>query len=274
MKLSNLLVAALALVVVLSSCSRVPRTGKMDFKNQTDSVSYALGFVMANNMKEEWQRLPFEMDSLAYIDMAKAISKRKLDENFKNYQLKQFEDLNEEAFFKGFLNQMAYGKSYFTDMNADIILRKAYQEVKLKRDEERKVEAAKNLKEGEKFLEENKKRSEVNVTESGLQYEVIREGNGPIADKMDKVRCTYHGTLLDGTVFDSSIEKGDTTQFRVMGVIKGWTEALQLMPEGSKWRLYVPSELAYGDKGSGQKIGPNETLIFDIDLVEVEKEKK
>ncbi|MBS2097956.1 FKBP-type peptidyl-prolyl cis-trans isomerase [Carboxylicivirga linearis] len=274
MKLSNLLVAALALVVVLSSCSRVPRTGKMDFKNQTDSVSYALGFVMANNMKKEWERLPFEMDSLAYIDMAKAISKRKLDENFKNYQVKQFEDLNEEAFFKGFLNQMAYGKSYFTDMNADIILRKAYQEVKTKRDEERKEEAAKNLEEGKKFLEENKKRSEVVETESGLQYEIIREGNGPVAEKMDKVRCTYHGTLLDGTVFDSSIEKGDTTQFRVMGVIKGWTEALQLMPEGSKWRLYVPSELAYGDKGSGQKIGPNETLIFDIDLVEVEKEKK
>nr|WP_321453311.1 FKBP-type peptidyl-prolyl cis-trans isomerase [uncultured Carboxylicivirga sp.] len=271
MKLSNLLVAALAVVVVLSSCSKVPRSGKMDFKNQTDSVSYALGFVMANNMKKEWERLPFEMDSLAYVDMAKAISKRQLTKNFKEYQVNQFEDLNEDAFFKGFLNQLAYGKSYFNDMNADMILRKAFDAVKEKKAEAKKVEAAKNLEAGKKFLEENKQRAEVTETETGLQYEVIREGNGPIAEKSDKVRCTYHGTLLDGTVFDSSVERGDTAQFRVTGVIKGWTEALQMMPEGSKWRLYIPSDLAYGERGSGQHIGPNATLIFDIDLVEVEK---
>nr|WP_321405465.1 FKBP-type peptidyl-prolyl cis-trans isomerase [uncultured Carboxylicivirga sp.] len=273
MKLSNLLVAALAVVVVLSSCSRVPRTGKMDFKNETDSVSYALGYIMANNMKKEWERLPFEMDSLAFVDMAKAISKRKLTESFKEYQINQFEELNEDAFFKGFLNQLAYGKSYFTDLSADMMLRKKFESIKEKKNEEQKAIAAKNLEDGQKFLEENKKRSEVNVTESGLQYEIIHQGNGPFAEKSDKVKCTYHGTLLDGTVFDSSVERGDTTEFRVTGVIKGWTEALQMMPEGSKWRLYVPADLAYGERGSGQKIGPNSALIFDIELVEVEKKK-
>ncbi len=133
--------------------------------------------------------------------------------------------------------------------------------------------AVKNQVEGKRFLEENAKRPEVNVTESGLQYEVVREGDGIVATPKDRVKCTYHGTLIDGTVFDSSVERGDTATFRVTGVIKGWTEALQLMPEGSKWRLYIPSELAYGERGSGEKIGGNATLIFDIDLVEVMESK-
>lgn len=273
MKLSNLLVAGLVVAVVLSSCSRVPRTGKMNFKNQTDSVSYALGYVMANNIKKEWKRLPFEMDSVAFVDIAKAMAKRKLTDNFLEYQINQFESINEDAYFKGFLNELAYGKSYFTDLTADVLLRKAFEEVKAKKEEVRKAQAAKNLEEGQKFLEENKNRPEVNVTESGLQYEIIREGNGIVATDKDRVKCTYHGTLLDRTVFDSSVERGDTTTFGVRGVIKGWTEALQMMPEGSKWRLYVPSDLAYGERGKGDNIGGNATLIFDLDLVEVMPKK-
>lgn len=274
MKLSNLLVTGLAVVVVLSSCSKVPRSGKMDFQNQTDSVSYALGYVLANNFKKEWKRMPFEMDSLAFVDMAKVMAKRKLNQEFLDYQINQFENINEDAFFKGFVNEMAYGKSYFNDMTADAMLRRVFEEVKSKKEEARKAEAAKNLEEGQKFLDENKKRPEVKVTESGLQYEVIREGKGAVATDKDRVKCTYHGTLIDGTVFDSSVERGDTATFRVTGVIKGWTEALQIMPEGSKWRLYIPSDLAYGERGSGDKIGGNSTLIFDLDLVEVVEQKK
>lgn len=269
MKLSNLLVGGLLVVVILSACNRVPRTGKMDFKNQTDSVSYALGYIMANNMKKEWQRLPFEMDSAAFIDFAKVMAKQELSEAFLKYQIGQFENIDEDVFFKGFLNEFAYGKSYFNDMSSDLVLRRAFEDVK-KRKEAAKAElAAANLAKGQDYLEKNKQRSEINITESGLQYEIIREGNGPLATKEDRVKCTYHGTLLDGTVFDSSVERGDTATFAVSGVIPGWTEALQLMPQGSKWRLHIPSELAYGEKGSGAKIGGNETLIFDLDLVEI-----
>ncbi len=274
MKLSNLLVTVLAVVVVLSSCSKVPRSGKMDFKDTTDSVSYALGYIMASNFKKEWKRLPFEMDSLAFVDLAKVMANRKLNKELLDYQINQLGNINEDTYFKGFVNEMAYGKSYFNDMSADMLLRRVFEDVKAKKEEGRKAEAAKNLEEGQKFLDDNKKRKEIKVTESGLQYEVIREGKGITATDKDRVKCTYHGTLIDGTVFDSSVERGDTATFRVTGVIKGWTEALQLMPEGSKWRLYIPSDLAYGERGSGEKIGGNAALIFDLDLVEVMQEQK
>lgn len=275
MKLSNLLYAGMAAVVMLSSCSKVPHTGKMDFKNNTDSVSYALGFMMAKNLKKEWERMPFKLDSTDYVEVAKAFAKTKLDVRFLEHQNNQFEHIDEDVYYKGFLNEFAYGKSYFSETTANMVLRSAFEAVKAKKNEERNKIAAKNLEEGKKFLEENAKRSEVTVTESGLQYEVVRKGNGAVATSKDRVKCTYHGTLIDGTVFDSSVERGDTATFGVTGVIKGWTEALQMMPEGSKWRLYIPSDLAYGERGSGDKIGGNSALIFDIDLVEVmHKDKK
>lgn len=123
--------------------------------------------------------------------------------------------------------------------------------------------------EGDKFLAENAKSDGITVTESGLQYEVIKEGEGakPTADST--VRTHYHGTLIDGTVFDSSYERGQPAEFPVGGVIKGWTEALQLMTTGSKWRLYVPYDLAYGEQGAGGVIGPFTTLIFDVELLDI-----
>ncbi|NVK24650.1 MAG: FKBP-type peptidyl-prolyl cis-trans isomerase [Gammaproteobacteria bacterium] len=123
--------------------------------------------------------------------------------------------------------------------------------------------------EGTKFLEENAKKDGVTVTESGLQYEVLVEGNGekPTADST--VRTHYHGTLIDGTVFDSSYDRGQPAEFPVGGVIRGWTEALQMMPVGSKWRLAVPYELAYGEQGAGGAIGPFQTLVFDVELLEI-----
>ena len=126
-----------------------------------------------------------------------------------------------------------------------------------------------NRAEGEAFLAENKKKSGVVVLPSGLQYEVLTEGKGKKPAATDRVQCHYHGTLINGEVFDSSIERGEPAVFGVSQVIPGWVEALQLMPEGSKWRLFIPSDLAYGENGAGAKIAPNSTLIFDVELLKV-----
>lgn len=122
---------------------------------------------------------------------------------------------------------------------------------------------------GEKYLAENKKREGVVALPSGLQYKILKEGNGPKPTADDTVKCHYEGRLINGQVFDSSIKRGEPAEFPVSGVIAGWVEALQLMPVGSKWQLYIPSELAYGAHGAGQAIGPNETLIFDVELLAI-----
>ncbi len=126
-----------------------------------------------------------------------------------------------------------------------------------------------NLKAGESFLEVNKKRSGVTTTDSGLQYEVLTEGSGNKPNATDKVKCHYHGTLIDGTIFDSSVQRGQPATFPLNMVIKGWTEALQLMPVGSKYRLFLHPSLAYGDRQTGSIIGPNSTLIFDVELLDI-----
>lgn len=123
--------------------------------------------------------------------------------------------------------------------------------------------------EGQKFLDENAQREGVTVTESGLQYEVITEGSGEKPTAASTVKTHYHGTLIDGTVFDSSYDRGEPVEFPVGGVIKGWTEALQMMSVGSKWRLAIPYELAYGEQGAGGAIGPFQTLVFDVELLEI-----
>ena len=122
---------------------------------------------------------------------------------------------------------------------------------------------------GEQFLKDNKSKEGVVTLESGLQYKVISTGNGAIPKSSDTVKCHYEGRLINGAVFDSSIRRGEPAEFPVNGVIAGWVEALQLMPVVSKWQLYIPSDLAYGPHGAGQAIGPNETLIFDIELLDI-----
>jgi len=124
---------------------------------------------------------------------------------------------------------------------------------------------------GEKFLEENKKQEGVVTLPSGLQYKVIKQGTGDKPKATDQVRCHYHGTLIDGTVFDSSVRRGEPAVFPVNGVIQGWVEALQLMPVGSKWTLYIPYEMAYGTRGAGQSIPPYAALIFEVELLEIVK---
>ena len=136
---------------------------------------------------------------------------------------------------------------------------------------ERTVKAEANKKVGEQYLEENKKKPGIMTTASGLQYEVVKAGTGPKPAATDTVKAHYTGRLIDGTVFDSSVERGQPLEIHVNQVIQGWSEALQLMPVGSKWKLYIPSTLAYGSQGAGAQIGPNSTLVFDIELLEIVK---
>ncbi|MGQ8366635.1 FKBP-type peptidyl-prolyl cis-trans isomerase [Glaciecola sp. 1036] len=148
-------------------------------------------------------------------------------------------------------------------------LRVAFNEIHQRMQAAKEEQFAAVVAEGESYLAENAKRDEITVTESGLQYEVLEKGDGASPSAASTVTTHYHGTLIDGTVFDSSYDRGQPAQFPVNGVIKGWTEALQLMSVGDKWRLHIPHHLAYGEQGAGAAIGPYSTLVFDIELLEV-----
>jgi FKBP-type peptidyl-prolyl cis-trans isomerase FklB len=149
-------------------------------------------------------------------------------------------------------------------------------EMRAKQEEKLKLAAETNKKAGEEFLAANKAKDGVVTLPSGLQYKILTEGTGPKPTATDTVSCNYRGTLLDGKEFDSSYKRGQPASFQVTGVIKGWTEALQLMPVGSKWQLYIPSELGYGDRGADPRsgIGPGATLIFEVELLSIQEKAK
>lgn len=171
--------------------------------------------------------------------------------------------IDTDSFMKAFVAIINNGAAEMSPQEANQYI----QEFLAKRQAEMLGE---NLRIGCEFLEENKKKPGVVTLPSGLQYEVLKEGDGPKPKANEKVRCHYHGTLINGKVFDSSVERGQPAVFGVNQVIKGWVEALQLMSVGSKWKLYIPSELAYGSQGAGSSIEPNSTLIFDVELLGIE----
>lgn len=148
-------------------------------------------------------------------------------------------------------------------------INQALQAMHMRAEEARQASAKIAAAEGENFLKDNALRPEVTVLESGLQYEIINEGTGEIPSADKSVRVHYHGELTDGTVFDSSVSRGQPAEFPVTGVIKGWVEALQLMPVGSKWKLYIPQDLAYGERGAGAAIPPFAALIFEVELLAI-----
>ncbi len=148
-------------------------------------------------------------------------------------------------------------------------LRAAFNEIHQRMQAAKQEQFAGQVQVGTEFLEKNAQRDDITVTDSGLQYEVINTGSGATPKAESTVSVHYHGTLLDGTVFDSSYDRGQPAEFPVNGVIKGWTEALQLMSTGDKWRLYVPHDLAYGEQGAGAAIGPYSTLVFDVELLDI-----
>lgn len=201
---------------------------------ELDRLSYALGLSMGNNFRSSG------IETINVQDFADGVA----------------------AVFYGDKPKMSYD-----DAKAEI--QKFFTALQAKQEEAAKAMAEVNAKAGKEFLETNGKRAEVKTTPSGLQYEVITEGTGAQPKAGDTVKVHYTGKLIDGTVFDSSVERGEPATFGVTQVIPGWVEALQLMKAGSKWRLFIPSQLAYGPNGAGGVIGPNQTLIFDVELLEV-----
>jgi FKBP-type peptidyl-prolyl cis-trans isomerase FklB len=164
------------------------------------------------------------------------------------------------------------GKTLLTDQQAQAAFAEMQGELRQKQEAKKQAAGAANTKQGDAFLAANKAKPGVITLPSGLQYKVLKEGTGPKPAASDTVSCNYRGTLIDGTEFDSTEKHGgQPLTFPVNGVIKGWTEALQLMPVGSKWQLFIPPDLAYGEHGAGSDIGPNQTLIFDVELVSIEK---
>jgi FKBP-type peptidyl-prolyl cis-trans isomerase len=201
---------------------------------QQDKISYAIGMSMAKSVQR--QSLEVEPDILV----------------------------------KGLRDVLAGNKPLLTDDEASATLTALQTDMRAKQQEKAQQAAVSNKKEGEDFLAANKSKEGVVTLPSGLQYKVLQTGSGPKPSASDSVVCNYRGTLINGTEFDSSYKRGQPATFPVSGVIKGWTEALQLMPVGSKWQLFVPSDLAYGERGTGPDIGPNATLIFEVELLSIQ----
>ncbi len=179
-------------------------------------------------------------------------------------------DVDPAILMRGIKDVLAGGKTLLTDEQAQAVLTAIQNDLRKKQQDLRQQAGGTNKKEGEAFLAENKTKEGVITLPSGLQYKIVKAGDGPKPAATDSVVCNYRGTLINGTEFDSSYKRGQPATFPVGQVIKGWTEALQMMPVGSKWELYVPPDLAYGDRGAGASIGPNATLIFEVELVSIQ----
>ena len=180
-------------------------------------------------------------------------------------------DVDVDILVSALKEALAGKESRLSEEEMIAVMQKLQQQMAAKAAEEAKVAAAANLKKGQAFLEANGKKEGVMTTKSGLQYRVVKKGDGASPLASDEVTVHYEGRLINNKVFDSSIKRGQPATFPVNGVIKGWTEALQLMKEGAEYELYIPAELAYGTRGAGQDIGPNEVLIFKVSLIKVKK---
>jgi FKBP-type peptidyl-prolyl cis-trans isomerase FklB len=214
-----------------------PAAAPLTLKTQKDKFSYAIGVKMGENFKK--QSVPVDASILA----------------------------------RG-IRDAAAGKTLMTDEECQTAIQEVQKEMQAKMQEKAKEAGDANKKTGETFLAANKGKEGVVVLPSGLQYKILTAGTGPKPTANDTVVCNYRGTLIDGKEFDSSYKRGQPATFAVTGVIKGWTEALQLMPVGSKWQLFIPSDMAYGDRGAGADIGPGATLIFEVELMSIQDKSK
>jgi FKBP-type peptidyl-prolyl cis-trans isomerase FklB len=231
----------LFVLIILSTCNLFAQSKKksatsvststtpVKLNNQTDSLSYSIGIMVASFYKQQG-----------------------------------ITDINDALVNKAIKDKMAGDSTLLTEQQCNQVLMGFIEKAKADK-------AAVAKKQGEAFLTANKTKPGVVTTPSGLQYIVLKQGTGPKPALTDKVKCDYEGKLIDGTVFDSSVKQGKPIEFAVNGVIAGWTEALQLMNTGSKYRLFIPSNLAYGDQQMGSDIKPGSTLIFDVDLIEIVK---
>ena len=218
-----------------ANASQAPAASASPLKTEDEKFSYALGMNLGTNLQ------------------------------------KQSVNVDPNLLIRGMKDAMAGGKMLLTEDEARAALMEMQKEVQQKMQEKAKVEGEANKKEGDAFLAANKSKQGVVTLPSGLQYKIITAGTGPKPTADDTVVCNYRGTLISGKEFDSSYKRGEPATFAVNGVIKGWTEALQLMPTGSKWQLFIPPDLAYGDRGAGADIGPDATLIFEVELMSIQK---
>jgi FKBP-type peptidyl-prolyl cis-trans isomerase FklB len=216
--------------------SSVPAQDKPDLTNPKQKTSYAVGVNIGSSLKAQ------ELD----VDV--------------------------KALTAGISDALA-DKPALTQQEVREVLMKLQQDMMAQRDAKNKAEGEKNLKAGDEFLAANAKKDGVKTTASGLQYKVIKSGTGETPKLTDTVKVHYHGTLIDGTVFDSSVQRGEPITFPVSGVIPGWTEALQLMKVGDKWQLFIPTKLAYGERSPTPKIPSDSVLIFEVELLGIEKPK-
>ncbi len=229
------------IVVVLSVLLLVSLVNAQEnpvLKNQKEKVSYSIGLNIGRNVGGDLK--------------------------------KQSIDIDPNILAKGFQDALAGAKPLLTDQEIQETMATFQKEMMAKQAETGK----KNKERGEAFLAENKKKEGVKTLPSGLQYKVIKAGTGKKPKLSDTVTTHYRGTLIDGTEFDSSYKRGQPATFPVSGVVPGWTEALQLMEEGAKWQLFIPPNLAYGERSAGGVIGPNETLIFEIELISIQEKKE
>ncbi|MGE0021864.1 MAG: FKBP-type peptidyl-prolyl cis-trans isomerase [Draconibacterium sp.] len=229
---NSIIYGLVGILALSASCQQNGKSVKLE--SDIDSVSYAIGVLVGSNNLKQLESAPGGGE------------------------------INKEAMASAFRIASMGEEAVLTEEQANEVVRKFFESAGER-------EAQKALEEGNKFLETNKAREGVTTTASGLQYEVITAGTGALPVATDQVRVHYHGTLIDGKVFDSSVDRGEPVVFGVGQVIPGWTEALQLMPVGSKWKIYLPSEIAYGERGAGGDIGPNSVLIFEVELLEIVK---
>jgi FKBP-type peptidyl-prolyl cis-trans isomerase FklB len=183
---------------------------------------------------------------------------------------KQSVEVETDILIRGMKDSLAGGKTLLTDDEQKAVLTTLQADIRKKQEEKMAQAGEGNIREGQEFLAANKSKGGIVTLPSGLQYKILQAGTGPKPTAADSVVCNYRGTLINGTEFDSSYKRGQPATFPVSGVIKGWTEALQLMPVGSKWQLFVPADLAYGARGAGPGIGPNSTLIFEVELISIQ----
>jgi FKBP-type peptidyl-prolyl cis-trans isomerase FklB len=225
------LIMAVLCTMFLAGC--VSQEGDTELKTERDRLSYSIGLNMGNNLKE------------------------------------QSIDIDTEVLSQGLRDAVAGNKPLLTEQEIQDTMMNFQNEMQAKQAERMKGLSEKNKKDGDSFLSENSKKEGVITLPSGLQYKVIKAGAGNSPKSTDTVSVHYRGTLLNGTEFDSSHKRGQPATFKVNGVIKGWTEALQLMKTGAEWELFIPSNLAYGERGAGRNIGPNETLVFEVELLSI-----
>lgn len=238
MRYGMVLVLALAMALTQMAC-KLPgmkkKGGALDLSSETNRFSYALGLEIGTSLK----------------------------------QISENTELNLDLVERGIRDQVGGVKAQLSDSASMTVKRKVFMEMQGKQQKKAGEKGKKNLAEEEAFLAKNKTKSGVITTPSGLQYEVLAKGTGKSPSPTDQVSVHYKGTLLDGTEFDNSYSRGEPANFQVGGVIPGWAEALQLMSAGGKYKLYVPSKLAYGEQGAGGKIEPNSLLIFEVELLKI-----